>query len=90
MRATRWAPLGKYLSSPGVFTETLHLFLAQGLVPTKPNHEAHELIEVHWLPFDQAVAMAHAGEILDGKTVIGLLRAQHQLPLCPSRPSCHL
>jgi ADP-ribose pyrophosphatase len=79
VRATRWAPLGKYLSSPGVFTETLHLFLAQGLVPTKPNHEAHELIEVHWLPFDQAVAMAHAGEILDGKTVIGLLRAQHQL-----------
>lgn len=79
VRATHWAPLGKYLSSPGVFTETLHLFLAQGLVPTTSQHEAHELIEVHWLPFDKAVAMAHAGEILDGKTVIGLLRAQHQL-----------
>jgi 8-oxo-dGTP pyrophosphatase MutT (NUDIX family) len=73
--ATHWESLGSILSSPGVFAETIHLYLARGLVVTEAQHEQHEVIEVHWLPLNDAVRKATWGELLDAKTVIGLLRA---------------
>jgi len=36
--ATEWQSLGSYLSSPGVLTEVLHLYLARGLTPVADNH----------------------------------------------------
>jgi 8-oxo-dGTP pyrophosphatase MutT (NUDIX family) len=74
-RAQRWESLGYILSSPGVFDEKIYLYLARDLSEVATNHEEHESIEVHWLPFAQTLGMAHSGEILDGKTVVGLLRA---------------
>ena len=74
-----WVSLGDYVSSPGVFTETVKLFMVHGLKPSKMAHEPAELIEVHWVPIDAACARALAGEINDGKTALGLLRAQAQL-----------
>jgi 8-oxo-dGTP pyrophosphatase MutT (NUDIX family) len=74
-----WVSLGDYVSSPGVFTETVKLFMVHGLKPSKMAHEPAELIEVHWVPIDEACARALAGEINDGKTALGLLRAQAQL-----------
>jgi ADP-ribose pyrophosphatase len=32
------------------------------------------VIEVHWVPLAEAVRQALAGELRDGKTIIGLLR----------------
>lgn len=75
LRASHWEPLGSIVSSPGIFTEIVHLFLARNLVPVPANTEEHELIEVHWVPFTEALARAQAGEITDAKTVIGLFRA---------------
>jgi ADP-ribose pyrophosphatase len=74
-----WASLGDYVSSPGVFTETVKLFMAQGLRISTIAHEPAELIEVHWVPLDEACARALAGELNDGKTALGLLRAQAKL-----------
>jgi 8-oxo-dGTP pyrophosphatase MutT (NUDIX family) len=74
-KAAVWRELGKYLSSPGIFTEVIHLFMAQELTAVDLSLEAHEVIEVHWKPFDEALAMAHSGEIADGKTLVGLYRA---------------
>jgi 8-oxo-dGTP pyrophosphatase MutT (NUDIX family) len=76
VHARHWRSLGPYLSSPGVFTETVHLFLAEELESGKSAHEAAELIEVHWVDLDQACAWAIDGTIADGKTVVGLLRAR--------------
>jgi 8-oxo-dGTP pyrophosphatase MutT (NUDIX family) len=75
MRAADWQSLGKIVSSPGVFTEVIHLYCARTLtaVPTRP--EEHEVIEVHWLPWAEALRMAQTGEIEDAKTLAGLLRA---------------
>jgi ADP-ribose pyrophosphatase len=42
-------------------------------------HEAGELIEVHWVPFSEACRRALSGELSDGKTALGLLRAQAML-----------
>jgi 8-oxo-dGTP pyrophosphatase MutT (NUDIX family) len=74
--ARQWSGLGTCLSSPGVFTEVLHLFLATGIAPAAIAHERAEVIEIHWLPFDTACDWALAGTITDSKTVIGLLRAR--------------
>ncbi|HEX4387121.1 MAG TPA: NUDIX hydrolase [Steroidobacteraceae bacterium] len=75
VRAERWESLGTVLSSPGVFAERLHLFLAAGLSSAPRALERGEVIEVHWIAFAQACAWAHDGTISDAKTVIGILRA---------------
>ena len=75
MQALEWRSLGDYLSSPGVFTEVVHLFLAQRLSPLALRPEAHEVFEVHWRPLEDALRMARAGEIRDGKSLVGIFRA---------------
>lgn len=74
--AERWQSLGSMISSPGVFTEVVHLYLAQDLKPVPQNREEHEIFEVHWLPFQEALEWAHSGEIVDAKTLIALFRAE--------------
>src|SRR5262249_55758911 len=75
--ARDWQSLGVYLSSPGVFTEVLHLYLATGLEAAPSAPEASEGFEVHWQPFAEACGWALHGTIQDGKTTLGLLRAYH-------------
>lgn len=79
VRARHWRELGVILSSPGVFGERLHLFLATGLDPVACAHEPSELIEVHWIDFTQACEWALEGTIADCKTALGLLRARSAL-----------
>lgn len=73
--AGKWESLGDYVSSPGVFTEVVHLFLATELTQVARGHEEHEVIEVHWKPLAEAVRMAHDGTIRDGKSLVGIFRA---------------
>jgi len=75
MRAQDWQSLGKIVSSPGVFTEVVHLYLARVLSAMPTRMEEQEVIEIHWLPWGEALRMARAGEIEDAKTLAGLLRA---------------
>ena len=77
--AAQWESLGDYLSSPGVFTEVVHLFLATDLTMTSHGHEEHEVIEVHWKPLDEVLRMAASGEIRDGKSLVGIFRAAARL-----------
>lgn len=67
--------LGRYFSSPGVFTEVIHLYLATDLRPAAGAPESGEVFEIEWWPFDLAVARAQNGELQDAKTIIGILRA---------------
>jgi 8-oxo-dGTP pyrophosphatase MutT (NUDIX family) len=73
--AEQWQDLGSVLSSPGVFGEVLHLYFATDLQPSKAAHEHAEVIEIHWVPFEQAYQWAMNGTIRDAKTIIGLARA---------------
>jgi 8-oxo-dGTP pyrophosphatase MutT (NUDIX family) len=77
--ARDWSSLGDCLSSPGVFNEVLHLFLARDLGTAAVALEHSEVLEVHWVPLAEARARALAGDIRDAKTVIGLLRAAYAL-----------
>jgi 8-oxo-dGTP pyrophosphatase MutT (NUDIX family) len=78
LSAGRWESLGAYFSSPGVFTEVIHLYLATELTPASATPDSDEVFEVEWWPMEQAVQKALNGELTDAKTIIGILRA-HQL-----------
>ena len=75
MSATHWESLGNFYSSPGVFTEVIHLYLATGLTPVDSKPEVGEVFQVEWWPLELAVARARSGELVDGKTIIGIMRA---------------
>ncbi|HKE43725.1 MAG TPA: NUDIX hydrolase [Steroidobacteraceae bacterium] len=79
--ASDWQSLGTVVSSPGVFTEVVHLFLARELHDEPAAPEAAEVFETAWVPLDEALARALAGDIVDGKTVIGLCRAAEHIRL---------
>jgi len=79
MQAAAWHPLGDYLTSPGVFTEVVHLFLAMQLTPLPRRPEEHEVLEVHWLPFRDVLRMAGSGELRDGKSIVGVYRAAEHI-----------
>lgn len=72
MNAGKLVSLGRIVPSPGVLTEVVHLFLATDLTEVAQNHEAHEVIEVHWLAKAQIESMVQRGEINDGKTIAAL------------------
>src|ERR1700744_3115594 len=52
--AADWQGLGSTLTSPGVFSEVLHLFLARDLSPARAQPEDNEVLEVHWVSFVEA------------------------------------
>ncbi len=72
-------PLGPMWASPGIFTEIVHLFLATDLHAVTARPEYDEVIEVHWMPMQTAIAAALDGSFCDAKTVIAILRAAHHL-----------
>lgn len=72
VRAARWDKLGEYLSSPGVLTEVIHVYLARELAPVGAAPEDHEVLEVEWLPLRDALQLAASGELRDGKSLVGL------------------
>lgn len=77
--AREWVSLGSLLSSPGVFSEVIHLYLAQGLSAARSRLEDSEVLEVHWVSLRQALDLGRNGEIRDAKTIVGLFRAAHRL-----------
>jgi len=75
--ATKLESLGLMYSSPGVFDEVIHLFLATGLAQQEAEPEHYEDIETVRIPLEDALRMAVRGEITDGKTSLTLFRAAH-------------
>ena len=68
--------LASFWVAPGWATERMHAYLATGLTPSKLAADDDENIQVVRIPFADAVAMIHTGEIHDGKTIASLLLAQ--------------
>ncbi len=63
------------LMTPGFADERIHIFLATGLTRGETAYEADEFAEVHVLKLSRALIMIEQGEIVDAKTIIGLLFA---------------
>lgn len=77
--AAHWHYLGRTLTSPGVFTEVIHLYLATGLTVVGDQPEAHEVFRIEWKPVSEALEMVYRGEIYDSKSVMGLVLAAKHL-----------
>lgn len=73
-KAEHWSGLGEILTSPGVFQETIHLYLAEGLTKGTACHEQSEVIEIHWVELEQALEWSKNNQITDAKTIAGLFR----------------
>ncbi len=80
-QATDWQVLADYLSSPGISTERIRVYLARNLtmVPAR-EHEyvrQHEeaYLTVDWLPLDDAVRAVLAGDLHNGVAIVGILAA---------------
>jgi len=79
--ARSWTPLGRYFPAPGIFTEVIHLYLARDLTLGVATPDVDEELELDWLPLDEALGRVLRGEWNDGKTALGLVRAQYHLQL---------
>ena len=76
--ASQWQELGSMISSPGVFTERVFLYLARELSMGTPEIAEDEVIaDLQWIPLSQALEWACDDVISDAKSVIGILRAAH-------------
>jgi 8-oxo-dGDP phosphatase len=80
-RAATWHVLADYVSSPGISTERLRVFLARNLtvVPPAereyvPEHEEAYLTTA-WVPLADAVRGVLAGELHNGVAIVGILSA---------------
>ncbi len=76
-RAGKMTPLGGFYTSPGFCNEFLHLFLATDLEPAKSNLDKDERLEVHRIPMKEAIRKIETGDIIDAKTIVGLLKVSH-------------
>lgn len=72
-RAARWEKLAEFYASPGILSERMNLFLATELTAGDPRREANEEIDNLVVTWAEALAMLDRGEIIDGKSIIGLL-----------------
>jgi ADP-ribose pyrophosphatase len=65
--------IGGVYSSPGFCTEYLHLYWAAQLQPSRLEAEDTAAIEVVRVKHDQILPLIQAGQIVDSKSVAGLL-----------------
>jgi ADP-ribose pyrophosphatase len=72
-RAKRWSKLVSYFASPGFLSEAMHILLAEDLTLGAAAPEEDEKIELCMTPLSKVLRMIRAGEIEDGKTLIGVL-----------------
>jgi ADP-ribose pyrophosphatase len=70
--ATQWRELPGFYMSPGILSERMHVFVAEGLTEGDHAREAGENIDNFIVPWNQALAMAQRGEIEDAKTLCAL------------------
>jgi ADP-ribose pyrophosphatase len=72
-QAARWRKLREFYPSPGILSERMYLYVAEGLTPGPQRLEADEHIEPRVVPWRDALTWALDGTIRDAKTLVALL-----------------
>ena len=78
MRAGHLEPLLSFFPSPGFLTEEVHLYLASDLSPHRLRGEEEDLTVVR-VSLQDARALVSTGEIVDGKSIIGIILAEERI-----------
>lgn len=68
--------------APGYSTEMLHTFLAEDLEKVGVNRDSDEFMEVVTVHLRDAVEMIRSGEIIDAKSICGLVLAARMYKGC--------
>ncbi|MGJ3238368.1 MAG: NUDIX hydrolase [Anaerolineae bacterium] len=71
--------LGGVYVAPGYTTEYIHLYTTRGYEYAPLSPDADEFVEALRIPFTKALAMIEQGEIVEAKSVVGLLRVARHL-----------
>jgi 8-oxo-dGTP pyrophosphatase MutT (NUDIX family) len=75
LQAASWLELARLTLSNSVSDERAVLYLATDLAQTdRANPEPSEAFELHWVPFDEALAMTLNGRITDAMSVVAIQR----------------
>ncbi len=74
-RAARWTRLHAFYPAPGISTERMVLFRAEGLslLTRAPDKDPDEYITNVVVPAKEAIAMVRKNQIVDAKSIIGIL-----------------
>jgi ADP-ribose pyrophosphatase len=76
-RAGSWRRLASFWTAPGFATELMHLYLATGLESVHGDDrlvpDEDERLELSRFTIDEALALVDAGEIVDAKSMLGIL-----------------
>ncbi len=78
MKAGKLEKLTEFYVSPGFLTEKMHIYLATDLTKSKQNLDEDENISIVKLTFEQAFEKIRNNEIVDAKTMLGLIFAGKQ------------
>jgi ADP-ribose pyrophosphatase len=78
--ARHWRELPGFYMSPGILSERMHVFVAEGLTEGDHAREEGENIDNLIVPWDEALRMADRGEIEDAKTLCALLMWERLRP----------
>jgi ADP-ribose pyrophosphatase len=74
--AREWHALIDSYASPGISSERIRIFLARGLSPVESDYQREgeeKFLRTAWVPLDEAVQAALAGELHNGATVQAVL-----------------
>jgi ADP-ribose pyrophosphatase len=80
LSAGRMVKLFHSYVAPGYSTEVIHTYLALDLVHAEGNTDEDEFLEIIRMPLDEALGKITSGEIIDSKTISGLLFVARLLP----------
>jgi 8-oxo-dGTP pyrophosphatase MutT (NUDIX family) len=92
VRAERWSPLLEFLPSPGMSTERIHIFVAEGISPVdqaegfEAEHEEADMTR-QWVSLHDLVDAALAGSVQNGHTVLAVLALSRLRDVTPGRPA---
>ncbi|MCI0507264.1 MAG: NUDIX hydrolase, partial [Gammaproteobacteria bacterium] len=67
------------ISSPGVFSERVYLYLARRLSATTSHAAQDEVFQVHWISLNNALQWVMNGDITDAKSAIAILKTSQLL-----------
>lgn len=73
--AQQMVALTTMFTTPGFTDELIHLFMATGLTHGESNREADEFVDVIIMGLAEALELIRTGQIIDAKTMVGILYA---------------
>ncbi len=84
LQSGRLSRLTSFFTTPGFCTEKITLFKVEEAILGEPKLDEGEFLEPITVPIPKAIEMIYSGELIDGKSIAGILLALYQHPPCPN------